>query len=109
ETDVADYDLSVISEPQEPLEAVLKNIHQWGPGLVLFDFQSHKASHACAFYVNEPSYVFFDPNFGEDFYNDRSNFNDWMEAGPSASLRFYLKEDFLQFLFASIVIIPFHT
>jgi hypothetical protein len=107
EAGVEDYELILLSEPQEPLADVLKNIHRLSPCLVLFDFQSQKASHACAFYVNDPSYVFFDPNFGEDFYNNRSNFEDWMQAGPSASLRFYLSGDFLQFLFASMLIIPF--
>jgi hypothetical protein len=105
-TDLDSSKFTITVEPQEPLQAVIKKISK-GPGLVLFDFHSQMGGHACAFYVNDPYYVFFDPNFGEDFYHGYASFASWMQVGLSASLRSYLKDSFLQFYQIGILYLPF--
>ena len=66
-----------IDEELETPEAV-KNVSASGEGFVIFGMHGKDSGHAVGLYRNRDGVRFFDPNYGEVFFEDRADFQGFL-------------------------------
>jgi hypothetical protein len=56
----------------------VKNVSASGEGFVIFEMDGKDSGHAVGLYRNRDGVRFFDPNYGEAFFEDRADFEGFL-------------------------------